>query len=421
MAMQLPPSANGMPAVPAGALPPRVRAELSRRAAPAGDDPPTPVGGFVYDPSVAAAKAAELRAVLPGWARLCYAIKANSYRPVVAALAAHVDGFEVASAREAELAREVAPAGLLVAAGPGKTAPLLERLLAMGTLVNVESPLELHRVNAAAQRLGRTVDVAIRVNPAKVGVGSGAGAVTLGGAPTPFGIPEPDVPGVLAQAAALPGVRVTGFHVHVLFNVCSADAYVDYVRWCLDWSADTARRHGLELSTVDVGGGLGVPFADSDHPPDPLDLDRLGVLLAELAPPPGCRVVLEPGRYLATECGWYAAQVTDLKQAYGTWFAVLRGGINHFQLPTSWDILHRFAVLPVEHWPAGCPRPEVRDAEVTVAGELCTPEDTLARDVRVDRLRAGDVLVFDQAGSYGWEFAMPEFLGHPPAERWTVG
>ena len=62
-------------------------------------------------------------------------------------------------------------------------------------------------------------------------------------------------------------------------------------------------------------------------------------------------------------------------------------------------------------------RPEVCDLPVTVVGELCTPEDTLARDVKVGRLRVGDVVVFPMAGSYGYEFAMPEFLGHPRAER----
>jgi diaminopimelate decarboxylase len=54
---------------------------------------------------------------------------------------------------------------------------------------------------------------------------------------------------------------------------------------------------------------------------------------------------------------------------------------------------------------------------VTVVGELCTPEDTLARDLRVERLRAGDLVVFPLAGAYGWEFAMPAFLGQPPATR----
>ncbi|MCZ7430674.1 hypothetical protein [Streptomyces sp. WMMC1477] len=139
--------------------------------------------------------------------------------------------------------------------------------------------------------------------------------------------------------------------------------------------------------------------------------------MADTPPPAGARVILEPGRYLAADCGWYAAEVTDLKNSYGHWFAMLRGGINHFQLPTSWGIVHNITVLPVDTWPAGLPRPTAENASLTVVGELCTPEDTLLRDVRVDRIRAGDLVVFPNSGSYGWEFAMPNFLGHPAAER----
>lgn len=147
------------------------------------------------------------------------------------------------------------------------------------------------------------------------------------------------------------------------------------------------------------------------------DVEAFGRALRAVAPPPGVRVVLEPGRWLTAETGWYAADVVDVKTAYGTTFVVLRGGMNHFQLPTSWDVVHRFAVVPVERWPATLPRPEVRSCPVTVVGPLCTTEDTLARDVSVERVRAGDIVVFPYAGAYGWEFAMPAFLGHPPATR----
>jgi diaminopimelate decarboxylase len=408
--VELPPSAGGAPALPVAALPPHVRAALGARARGG-----TPVGGYLYDPAVAAGHARRLRDALPDWARVCYAVKANSYPPMLAALAPHVDGFEVASAAEAALAREHSPHGLLVAAGPGKTEPALRRLVELDVdVVNVESPLELHRLDRIAREAGRRVDVALRVNPRRVEV---AGALRMGGAPTQFGIPEADVPGVLAVAAGLPSVRVVGFHVHAVCNNLDAAAHAGYLRWCLDFAVRTAAAHGIELRTVDIGGGLGVPFGAADVP---FDVGRFGELAAAVAPPPGCTVVLEPGRYLVTDSGWYAAEVTDLKHAYGTTFAVLRGGINHFQLPTSWDLLHTFAVLPVDGWPHPYPRPEVSGRPVTVVGELCTPEDTLARDVTVERLRAGDLVVFPMAGSYGWEFAMPRFLGHPPAERWTV-
>ncbi|WP_329109932.1 alanine racemase [Micromonospora sp. NBC_01699] len=409
--MDLPPSAAGRPALTAADLPPAVRDHLL-----SGTHTADPVSGYLYDPAVAVRRATELRTALPEWARVCYAVKANSYPPLVHALAPYVDGFEVASAEEATLARQVRPdAGnggrLMVAAGPAKTERLLHRLIDLDVdVVNVESPLELHRLQAVADRLDRRVDVALRVNPATVAV---TGALTMGGAATQFGIPEAEVPDVLRLAASLPRLRVVGFHVHVVGNNLDPVAHAAYVAWCLDWSRRTAAAHGLDLRIVDVGGGLGVPFGGEE----PFDVKEFGSRVADLTPPPDCRVLLEPGRYLVTDAGWYAAEVVDVKHAYGTWFVVLRGGINHFQLPTSWDIPHRFAILPVEHWPHPYPRPEVRDHPVTVVGELCTTEDTLARDVTVTSVRPGDLVVFPMAGSYGWEFAMPTFLSHPPATR----
>ncbi|WP_343952326.1 alanine racemase [Nonomuraea longicatena] len=371
----------------------------------------TPVSAYLYDGEVAAERARELMAALPPWAAVYYAVKANSFPGVVAALAPHVDGFEVASVSELGLALGTGERARIVAAGPAKSVPVLTALVrAEVEAINAESPLELHRISRIATAEGVTARVALRVNPTAIPV---TGALHMGGVPSQFGVAEPDVPEVLRTAARLPGLDLVGFHVHAASGNLDAEAHAAYLRWCLDWSVRTARAHGLDLRHVDVGGGIGVAFEGEK----PFDVARFGELAARAEPPPGVRVLLEPGRYLVADCGWYAAEVTDVKTSYGRHFVILRGGINHFQLPTSWDIVHNVAVLPVERWPAGCPRPGVADAEVSVVGELCTPEDTLLRDVRVDRVRAGDLVVFPNAGSYGWEFAMHSFLGHPVARR----
>ncbi|MEE1930511.1 alanine racemase [Streptomyces sp. TRM 70351] len=413
MSIQLPPSAAPRAAHPLTVLPEPVRARLAELARTR-----APLAAYLYDPDTAAARARELRSALPEWAAVYYAVKANSFPGVLDGLAPHVDGFEVASRSELALARAaLSPAGQdapppLVAAGPAKSVAVLTDLVrAQVEAVNAESLLELHRISRIAQELGTTARVALRVNPAHIPV---TGSLRMGGEPSAFGVAEPDVPAVLEAARALPALDITGFHVHAASGNLDAEAHAAYVRWCVTWAAETARAAGLDLRHIDTGGGIGVAFDEGEKP---FDVARFAELIADTPPPSGAKVILEPGRYLVADCGWYAAEVTDVKNSYGHWFAMLRGGINHFQLPTSWDIVHNITVLPVEEWPAGCPRPAAEDTTVTVVGELCTPEDTLLRDVRVGRLRAGDVVVFPNAGSYGWEFAMPHFLGHPAAER----
>jgi diaminopimelate decarboxylase len=374
-----------------------------------------PVSAYLYDPAAATARARALRDALPPWAEAFYAVKANAHPPMLAALAGGVAGFEVSSAREVDLAAEAAAAARrplrLVASGPGKREAFLAALVTAGAdLINVESALELHRLAAVARAAGRCARVAVRVNPARVEV---RGSLAMGGSASPFGVGEDDVAAVLAAARELPEVDVAGFHFHAVSNNLDAASHAAYVGWCLDWSARAAARAGIRLRTVDVGGGLGVTFDGTGS----FDLPAFGAALGGLRPPPGVGVVLEPGRWLVAHCGWYAAEVTDVKRVHGTWFAVLRGGINHFALPISWDLRHALAIVPVERWDLPCARPEVRDAPVTVVGELCTPEDTLTRDVHVGRLRAGDLVVFPHSGAYGYEFSLPDFLAQPRAER----
>ncbi len=405
--MEYPPSAAGAQAHPVASIPTHVLDVLATLEPPA--------SAYLYDPSVAAANAVALRSALPPWVEVFYAVKANSFPPVVDALAGVVDGFEVASAAEARQVRDAAArAGRrfqAVASGPGKSAPLLCDLVEAGvTAINIESRLELQRVAAIGRARGFPVPVTIRVNPARVDI---CGALAMGGRATPFGIPEEDVRRALDHAEREPGVDVLGFHIHAVSGNLDAVAHLAYVRWCLEWSVATAGAAGVDLRLVDAGGGLGVAFGGGD----PFDVATFAAGLHELRPPAGCRMVLEPGRWMVADCGWYAAEIVDLKYARGSWFAVVRGGINHFLLPASWDIVHRFAVVPADRWPTGVDRPEIGGELVTVVGELCTPEDVLARDVRVDRIRAGDVAVFPQAGSYGWEFAIQHFLQHPPPPR----
>ena len=409
--MLSPASAAGTPCLPARALPERLRDHLQSSARG-----PEPVSGYVYSPGVAAERARALRAVLPPWAVLLYAVKANSFRPVLDALVSGgVDGFEVASAAEAELAAHVLRAAgrrpRLAAAGPAKTPQLLSALLDAGVeVVHVESVLELERLSALASRRGERVRVGLRVNPQRVAV---AGSLAMGGRPSPFGIPEPEVPDALALARRLPGLDVVGFHVHAVCGNRDARAHAAYVAWCLDWAARTASAYAVDLRWIDVGGGLGVGYGGER----PLDLGMLGEELAALRPPAGVEVALEPGRWLAADCGWYAAEVVDVKRSGGKTYVVVRGGIGAYALPATEDFPFPLAVLPVERWPAGLQRPEARGVLVDVVGELCTPEDVLVRDVVVDRVRAGDLAVFPQAGAYGWEFSLSSFLGHPVATR----
>jgi 2-[(L-alanin-3-ylcarbamoyl)methyl]-2-hydroxybutanedioate decarboxylase len=355
---------------------------------------PSPVCAYLYDTAALRARATSVRAALPAGATLLYAVKANGHPAVVAALAAVCDGLEVASGGELRLAR-AAGARRIVFGGPGKTDAELAAARAAGALINVESVHELRRLAA----LGGRPDVVLRVNRPGAAL---TGSHTMTGTPTPFGL-DPDL---LPEALAVGGVRVIGFHLHAVSNNLDGAAHAAFVTAAVDWSVAAAARYGVDLRVVNVGGGFGV-----DHRSDAtIDLSPL----ARVTAPRGVDLIFEPGRLLAADAGWYATEVLDVKTTHGRTFAVVRGGTHHFRLPAAWGYSHPFTVLPVDAWPHPYPRPGVRDREVDVVGELCTPRDVLCRARPVDELRAGDILVFGRTGAYGWDISHHDFLRHDP-------
>ena len=364
---------------------------------------PRPVCAYVYDTGALRRRAAAVRAALPAGATLLYAVKANGHPDVVRTLAAACDGLEVASGGELDLA-VAAGARQITFGGPAKTDAELAAALAAGARINVESGHELRRLARVAREV---TEISVRVNRAAAIL---PGTHVMTGAPTPFGVDEAQLAGLLDLAATLPTVRVTGLHLHAVSNNLNAAAHAAFVADAVAWSAATAVRHGIDLRVVNVGGGLGVDYLGDAT----IDLDALRAGLARVAMPPGVDLVVEPGRILAADAGWYAAEVLDLKQTHGRTFAVLRGGTHHFRLPAAWGYSHPFTVLPVDGWPYDFERPTVAGTVVDVAGELCTPRDVLARGQHVDRLRAGDILVFGRAGAYGWDISHHDFLRHPP-------
>jgi diaminopimelate decarboxylase len=375
---------------------------------------------YVYDRTALARTAAAVRAALPTGSILLYAVKANGHPDVLAALANEVDGFEVASGGELALAR-IARAGIgsatqITFGGPGKTDAELEAAVEAEATMNVESLLELRRLAVAAETAGVRVRTALRVNRPDAAL---PGTHQMTGAPTPFGIDAAQLGEAVELANGHPALRLVGFGLHAVSNNLDAGAHAAFVSDAVRWSVAAAATHRIALETVNVGGGFGIDYTG----PRRFDLGQLadGLVKAAAELPTGTRLVFELGRFLAADAGWYAAEVLDLKQVQGRWFAVLRGGTHHFRLPAAWGYSHPFAVVPIDTWAKPYDRPEISDVAVDAVGELCTPRDVLTRGQWVDRVRVGDLLVFARTGAYGWDISHHEFLRHDPPEFLVIG
>ncbi|MBD2870546.1 IucA/IucC family protein [Paenibacillus arenilitoris] len=373
--------------------------------------PSQPYCAFLYDLDHLKRHASRLADSLPAFCQLFYAAKANSELPILRALANIVHGFETASAGEIRKAREADPAIPVIYGGPVKTdGDLAEALERKVRHIHAESAFELRRIDRIAGERGIVAPVLLRVN---VGGSLPDATLFMAGAHSQFGIDERALPDVMGLARTLRHVRIEGFHLHSLSNNLSFEKHLELLAYYCGLVNSWMNEFGLEAAYLNAGGGIGVNYADLGRQ---FEWERFVRGLKErIAPlcPEGLTLVFECGRYIAASCGYYAAEVADVKSNHGSHFALLRGGTHHFRLPASWGHSHPFRVVPIEGWDYPFERPELAGCRVTLAGELCTPKDVLARDCRTERIRVGDVVLFPYAGAYGWAISHHDFLSHP--------
>ncbi|WP_246090546.1 type III PLP-dependent enzyme [Nonomuraea deserti] len=332
------------------------------------------VPAYLYDLPALDEHVASVRRAL-GAAELYYAVKANPDAELLRVLAGHVDGFEVSSGGEHAHVTSLFPGMPVALGGPGKTDA---ELRLPHHRLHVESPNELRRLLAT----GLEADVLLRLNPDLPAEGA---ALTMSG---PFGMDEEGV----AECLPLFGerVRLRGLHTHLASGL-DADQLLRLAGILL----------GAAYDEVNLGGGMAVSYA---APERRFDWEAYGAGLAALGR--GRRLRIEPGRALTVYCGFYVTRVVDVKRVRGEAYAIVLGGTHHLRTPATKGHDQPFTVLSTG---AG---PGVADEPITFVGQLCTPKDVFARNIRTTA-RVGDTVVFEMAGAYAWNISHHDFLMHP--------
>jgi diaminopimelate decarboxylase len=242
----------------------------------------------------------------------------------------------------------------------------------------------------------------------------------MGGKPTPFGIPVPQLETCLEWIRQHPEIRLRGFHFHSLSHQLDASAHLQLLSAYMKQVRQWCEQYRLDIDHINVGGGIGINYRSPERQFDWRSFrDGLaGLMENRRSGEAGLR--FELGRYVTAACGYYAMQIIDIKRSYGKTFLIGRGGSHHFRTPYAQGHSHPFHVLPVDEWPYSFPRPAVVREEVSVVGQLCTPKDLLAYDTPLDDARCHDILVFPYAGAYAWHISHHDFLRHPHPMQWYL-
>jgi diaminopimelate decarboxylase len=365
---------------------------------------------YAYDRTLITERVELLRRHLPAHMHIHYAIKANPMREVVQHLAGLVDGFDVASGGELKIALEAGMAPRSISfAGPGKTDCELEQALSAGIMVNLESEMEMQRLGAIARRRGVRALVNVRVNPDFELKSSG---MKMSGGPKQFGVDAERVPEMLWRLGELE-LDFQGFHIFSGAQNLRADAIAEAQRKTIELAIGLAQHAPGPLRTLNIGGGLGIPYFPGD---ERLDVNLVGrnlsAILTEFAPHlRQTRILLELGRFLVGEAGLYVCRIIDRKVSRGHVFLVTDGGLHHHLAASG-----NFGQVIRKNYPVVVGN-RVRGHEretVFVVGPLCTPLDVIAEATELAKADVGDLIAVFQSGAYGLTASPTAFLSHPP-------
>ncbi|ANQ86406.1 diaminopimelate decarboxylase [Azoarcus olearius] len=364
---------------------------------------------YAYDRSLLEARVAQLRAALPSEIKLHYAMKANPMPALVGHMVRLVDGIDVASAGELQVALDAgADPKEISFAGPGKREQELLQAVAAGILINVESFRELPILAAAQDALGLPARVAVRVNPDFELKSSG---MKMGGGPKQFGVDAEDVPRLLAEIGNA-GLAFEGFHLFAGSQNLRPEAIVEAQQKSYALAVRLAEHAPTAVRFLNLGGGFGIPYFPGETPLDLAPIgDNLGAIVAAARQQlPEAEIVIELGRYLVGEAGIYVARVVDKKVSRGQIYLVTDGGLHH-HLSASGN----FGQVIRKNYPAAIGNRiegSMRET-VSVVGPLCTPLDLLADKMSLPAAAPGDLVVVYQSGAYGASASPQRFLGHP--------
>ncbi len=328
---------------------------------------------------------------------ICYSVKANSNIAVLKLLFSLGGGADIVSG--GELYRVMKAGGdpkKVVFSGVGKTEQEMRYALETGIRAfNVESRDELLALDRIATDMGVRAPIALRVNP-DVDAETHP-YISTGLQKNKFGIPMGRARSVYREAAAMKGIEVVGIDCHIGSQLTKTSPFGDAIARLRELIVGL-KDDGVAIRHIDIGGGLGIPYGDSDaEPPSPADYGAAVKQALEPIADMNLTVVCEPGRVIAGNAGVLLTRVLYHKSTDVKNFCIVDAAFNDLLRPAFYGSHH--GIRPVQR------RPNGSTWVADVVGPICETGDFLARDRQMPKTEQGDLLAFMSAGAYGYTMA----------------
>ena len=318
---------------------------------------------------------------------VCYAVKANSNLAVLQLLANLGSWFDIVSG--GELGRVIAAGGdprKVVFSGVGKQDWEINLALEHNiACFNVESASELRRIRILAEAAGKTAPVSIRVNP-DVDPKTHP-YIATGMKQNKFGVSPEEALTLYREAADAGSLNVVGVDCHIGSQITELSPFLDAMDRVLSL-VDELAAMDIEVSHIDLGGGLGVRYQDET----PVDVGEFADAIVQSMGKRSQSLLFEPGRFIVANAGLLLTRVVTCKQGESKDFAVIDAAMNDLIRPALYEAWQDVVTVSKS---TEAPRPW------DIVGPVCETGDFLAKD-RTLALAEGDLLAVLSSGAYGF-------------------
>ena len=362
-----------------------------------------PDSAYVYDLKIVERNCSNVQKTFEKF-NVLYSMKANPNISILQTIKRMGIGIDAASKEEVDIAYKCGfIAQQIFYSSPGKSEKDITESIDRCIII-ADSIGEVERICEIAKERKTELDIGIRINVENADIKNNAFEI-MSGIPTKFGIRlEQLIKAIEICSTCM--VNIVGIHVYFGSQILSENVIKQNIYQILECARKTLKM--LDLEFVNIGGGFGIPYKNEE----PLDLmkiidNKISEGVYELLKK-GVICNLELGRYLVANAGVFVSRVNDIKDDGNTKYIVLSAGMNGFFRPiftSEFYMLRKLGLVGGER------------EKVTVVGNLCTPLDQYYKDYLMERLEVGDMVIFENAGAYGYSMSMLKFCSHSEARE----
>lgn len=355
--------------------------------------------------------------------KFLYSIKTNANSNVVQSILNQGFGVDAASVAEVMMGRtqNIAMSDIQYSA-PGKTEKNIRDTMEHATII-ADSLNEMLLIEKVAKEKNMVAAIGVRINP-------NFSFTDESGMSSKFGIDETLFFDNLSWILEMKNIKIVGLHCHIRSQELNKDRILHYYKKVLKLAEVVETKLGRDLTFLNMGSGIGIPYETTDAP---IDISVLGsdtekIIELFTNTHSNTQIYIETGRYVVGESGVYVTKVLDKKVSFDKTYVILNNTLNGFLRPSMAQLIMKYCgtkeEIPSEPLYTS-PNPSQifvlnnrKEKEiVTLVGNLCTATDVVATDISVPVIEVGDVVVFTNAGSYSAVLSPMQFSSQVPPKE----